>query len=185
VSDLVAHRGDVFLIPPEAESKFTDGITRHHRAYYEDYTVAKLHMLEALGDISDVSVFGRQVLVGVFCRPNITPGGIIQLVKEIQEDWWQNKAAMILKLGPGAFKGADSYLEEMFGDAAAPKPGDWVFANANAGIQINLAGDGARRPQRRDNLGREMDLFDWNGWPCRVIPDDQFIGRLDKPHMVV
>lgn len=194
MSDVVTHRGDVFKTIAQP-AQFTTGIARHHRRSYDDYEVAKAHILQAIGDIADIELFGKGVLCAVFVRPNMreikrADGSIGQVytgVKDIMEDWWQTKGLLILKCGPAAFGKLDddSWGLSMFGDADPPKPGNWLFANANTGIQINLAGDGASRPQAVDFSGNAVDLFEWDGWPCRIIPDDQFYGRLTNPQVVV
>jgi hypothetical protein len=173
-----------FVAPLSKAVQFSEGLTRHHRPFYDDYEVAKAHILQALGDISETDIFGRNVLVGVFCRPNRTPNGVYLPVTEMREDWWQHKVVLVLLKGPEAFEGADSWLKAKF-PGEPPKPGDWLFAPANAGIQINLHGDGGTRPQGIDHRGEVMDMFQWDGWPCRIIPDDQFLGRLTKPHSVI
>jgi hypothetical protein len=132
-------------------------------------------------------------MCAVFCRPNSQPikmpdgsESVLYLpLKEIKEDWYQHKVVLILKAGPDAFTGEDSYLRAMFGDASPPRAGEWVFANASAGIQVNIAGDGASRPQTVDRRGEVMDLFEWDGWPCRIMTDENVLGRLEKPHSVI
>jgi hypothetical protein len=178
--------GNRMLAPLAQTARFGEAITRHHKPAYDDYEIAKDHIHQALGDITDIEVFGRQVLVAVFCRPIVNDRGFFQTVKEIKEDWWQHKAVLILKLGPDAFNGTEAYLNATFGSGVpAPKPNEWLFANASAGLQVNLMGDGASRPQGKDYAGRPIDLFEWEGWPCRIIGDDNFLGRLVKPHSVV
>lgn len=178
--------------PLNQTPKFGESTSRHHRPHFDDYDVARLHVLQAIGDISDMDLFGRQVLVAVFARPNVRyitmPDGTINAIytplKEAKEDWWQGKACLLLKTGPEAFKGEKSYLDAMFG-GMPPKPGDWLFANAAAGMQISLYGDGGSRPQGHDHRGKLMDIYEWDGWPCRVYSDDQFFGRIAKPHSVI
>lgn len=193
MSDVVTHRGDVFKTIAQP-AQFTAGLSRHHRRSYSNYDIAKAHIAQAIGDITDMELFGRQVLVAVFCKPNMrevkrADGSIAQIhtpVKAIMEDWWQGKACLILKCGPEAFAGDDSYVKAMFGDADPPKPGDWVFAHSNAGTQMMLADDGtASRPQALDFGGEPMDLFEWDGWPCRIVGDDQFYGRVSNPQSIV
>lgn len=194
MSDLAVTHGDKFLAPLSTSARFTEAVTRHHRPLYDDYTVAKAHIAQAIGDLSDMDVFGRQVLCAVFCRPNMdqmtrpdgTKSTIYTSLKEIKEDWFQHKVVLILKLGPEAFQGDDSYRDAVFGKGTpSPQPGEWLFANANAGIQVNICGEGGTRPQGLDHRGRTVDLFEWEGWPCRIIGDDNFLGRITKPHTVV
>lgn len=175
----IATRGERYVAALTQVAPFGESISRHHRPFYDDYSIAQAHILQAVGNLDDIDIFGRQVLCAVFCRPGVTPGGVYLSVKEVREDHWQHKVVMILKKGPEAFHGKQSYLDMTFGvDATSPGPGDWMIANASAGIQINLAGDGGSRPQGKDHMGRAMDLFEWDGWPCRIIGDDNFLGRL-------
>lgn len=171
--------GERFTAPLRQAAPFSEGISRHHRQSYDDYETAKAHILQALGDLSDLNVTGKQIVVAVFCRPNFImfrgPTGeeapLYTTVKEVKEDWYQHKGGLIVKAGPGAFQGDKSYLQDTFGDAGAPGVGDWIFSNASAGIQVNLAGDGASRPQALDRRGEPMDIFEWDGWPCRIMLD--------------
>lgn len=178
-------RGERHLAPLSQPAKFSDPIGRHHRSYYDDYEVAKDHIHQMIGSLDGLQLFGRQVLVGVFCKPLITDKGWFQSIKEIKEDWWQNKVTLLLKKGPEAFQGDESYLNAVFGDGVSPpKEGEWLIANASAGFQISMYDDGSR-PQGKDYAGRLVDLFEWDGWPCRIVTDDCFLGRVIKPHSVV
>lgn len=181
------------VAPLSQKAKFGDPISRLHRPHYDDYNVAKMHILQALGDLSDLDVFGRNVACAVFIRPNAMPvkmpdgteSVLYMPLKEIKEDWYQSKTVLVLKCGPEAFTGEDSYLAAMFGDTPVPRAGEWLFANANAGIQIHLHGEGGSRPQSVDRRGEPMDIFEWDGWPCRIMSDDNFLGRIAKPHQLV
>lgn len=175
-----------FLATPGTANPFSDPIGRHHQAFYNDYEVCKAHILQAIGDYSTLDLFGRQVLVAVYCRPNVTPGGIMLPEKDQKEDWWQTKTVLVLKMGPDAFHGKESFHNATYGRGIpAPGVGDWLFANANAGIQLSLRFEGASRPQGLDRNGNPMDLFVGDGWPCRIMDDTNFIGRVAKPHNVV
>ena len=169
------------------------GIARHHRKAFDDYGIAKAHILQAIGDFDDMQLFGSRVLLAVFCKPQVqarkkgdgTEFLWISPLKEAKEDWWQGKACMILAIGPDAFRGDDSYIEATFGPQGPPKVFDWVFANANAGTQISLMGDGASRPQGVDMRGETIDCYEWDGWPCRVVDHHEIYGRLLNPQLAV
>lgn len=177
--------GDRFLSPISPAARFSTGPGRHHRPFFEDYSVAEKLILQAVGDISEMEIWDNRVLCAIFCRPNVTPGGIYITTKEIKEDWWQHKAVMILKLGVSAFSGDESWKAAKWGDSHDPVVGDWLFAEPSAGVQTQIMGEGGSRPKGRDPRGQEMDIFEWDGWPCRIIRDDEFLGRLTKPHGVV
>lgn len=183
MNDLTVY-GDRFVSPLSKAPQFSEGISRHHKPFYDDYNTARLHIHQAVGDITDFDLFGKHVLIAVFCRPNVTPNGIYLTVKEVQEDWYQTKGGLLLKAGPSAFTGDDDYIKGMY-DGRPPQVGEWLFANASAGIQIHLCGDGASRPQGRDHRGEAMDLFMWDGWPCRIMGDDNLLGRIAKPQQIV
>lgn len=160
-----------------------------HRHHHADYEEAKRQILQAIGDISDEDLFGRQVLVAVYVRPELNPvTGLVSTMTTLKEDWWQGKIVMVLKLGPDAFgqvTGEDSYFKATFGDKPPPQPGEWLMMNANAGLQTSFYGKGAARPKGKDRHGEMVDLYDWDGWPCRIVPDDSFLMRISTPHTVV
>lgn len=178
-------RGERHLAPLSQPAMFTDAIGKHHRSYYSDYEVAKDHIHQMIGSLDGLQLFGRQVLIGVFCKPQMNDKGWFETVKFSQEDWWQNKICLVLKMGPEAFQGDESYLNAVFGEGVPPpKVDEWLVANASAGFQISMF-DGGSRPQGKDYAGRPVDLFEWTGWPCRIVVDDCFMGRVLKPHSIV
>jgi hypothetical protein len=161
-------------------------VTRLHKWHHDDYNVAKHQIYQALGDLADIDIFGRQVLVAVYVRPDVNPvTGVYQTIAGMKEDWWQGKSVLILKCGPDAFEGDASYIAATFPANTKPVPGEWMFANANAGIQISLMGENAEKVMTEDRRGEMVPVFDWDGWPCRIIPDDQFLGRIARPHSVI
>ena len=161
-----------------------------HAWKHDDYEVAKQHILQMIGDISGDEVFGRQVIVAVYIRPNRNQKLGVYITTEIetkkqQEDIFQGKIALIVKLGPSAFAGEPSYLQAMFGDRPPPGVGDWVILRASDGIPTSMKGEGASRPKFKDTRGAEQDVYAWDGWPCRYVVDDSVIGRTDKPHTIL
>ena len=158
-------------------------LLKHH---HEDYDQCKKEILEALGDLSPDDIFGRKVMVAVYVRPEVNPKtGWVSTMATLKEDWWQGKAVMIVKMGPDAFNGDAGYLKAMFGDKPPPAVGDWLIMNAASGFQFTARGDGGRRPRGKDRRGEMVDLYDWDGWPCRLLNDDEFVMRVGKPHTVV
>ena len=73
----------------------------------------------------------------------------------------------------------------MYGDKPAPKVGDWLMQNANSGLQMSICNDGAKRVKYEDRHGEKHDMYPGDGWPVRVMRDDDFIGRVGKPATVV
>ena len=160
--------------------------SRLHKWHHDDYGIAKQDILRQVGDISECEVFGRQVLCAVYIRPAFNPNNKLTYTEKQQaEDIAQGKAVLVLKLGPSAFDGDEDYLRSMFKDGIAPKPGDWLFARAAAGEPMQISGEGAERVEYEDRRDERQKSYPFDGWPCRVISDESFIGRVDKPHQVV
>lgn len=164
-------------------------VSQLHKQGHADYEVAKTEIHQALGDISKEEIWGRQVLCAVYVRPSchqIAGGKTVWTTTSAQEeDIWQGKALLVLAMGPNAFQGDQSYLDATFPGGKAPKVGDWLFARPNDGIAMSVMGEGATRPQGKDHLDRPVDKFDWDGWPCRIIQDESFFGKMSTPNKVV
>lgn len=152
---------------------------------HDDYEIAKQHIREQLGSMDNLEVFGRQVLVGVYVRPVRNPRtGLTVTEKEQQKDWYEGKVVLVLAHGPSAFSGDDDYIAATY-PHGAPRVGDWLFQNANSGIQISFMGDDAKRVQYEDRHGEKHPLYPSDGWPVRIVLDDDFLGRVGRPTAVV
>lgn len=117
----------------------------------------KQAILDAVGDLSGVHLLGDDVLIGIYIRPKKTAGGIIRPDMNVQEDMWQGKVGLVLKLGPNAFVDAeDGHLYE---DRA--KVGDWVMF---------FVGD-----------ARSVSI---RGCPCRLIRDVNIRSTVDDPSII-
>lgn len=165
-------------------------VSQLHKHGHADYAQAVKDILQALGNIDGEDIWGRQVLCAVYVRPNETQAGVCVPTSAQEEDIWQGKALLVLKIGPNAFQGADSYLEATFpkdkdGNIKVPKVGDWLFARPNDGVAMSIMGEGASRPQGKDFRGGPVDKFEWDGWPCRILQDDSFFGKMSAPHKIV
>jgi co-chaperonin GroES (HSP10) len=84
--------------------------------------------------IDDVKITGAQVLVGVYVRPSRTAGGIELPDSYRDEDIYQGKAGVILKMGPLPFNQND---DDFFG-GKFPKVGDWVVYRPSDGFPLQL-----------------------------------------------
>lgn len=87
--------------------------------------------LHHLGDYSD-KVLHAQVVVMTYIAPSRTKGGIILTQKTKEEDRFQGKAALVVALGPLAFK--DDGVAKFGG--VAPQIGDWVFVRPSDGMEF-------------------------------------------------
>jgi len=57
-------------------------------------------ILDEMGDISKVELFNNQVLVAIYMRPEKTASGILLPGQTRDEDKYQGKAGLVIKLGP-------------------------------------------------------------------------------------
>ena len=81
-----------------------------------------------------IKPLGSGVLVAVYVRPNKTKGGILLTDKSQDEDKFQGKVGLVLKLGPIAFVDDDTHR---FGEDI-PQPGDWVVYNVGETFAFNM-----------------------------------------------
>lgn len=107
--------------------------------------------------VDNMQVLGARVLLATYIRPEKTAGGIILTSKSRDEDDYQGKVGLVLKLGPIAFT-EDS--EHVWG-GVTPKVGDWVLVNI---------GD-----VRRLQVGQN---------PCRFVHDVNVQAILQDPDAV-
>ena len=117
-------------------------------------------ILDKVGDISKLELTGVQVLVGTYIRPKQTKGGILLTDRIRDEDLYQGKTGLVLKVAPGAFVDGDSADTKFHGFKA--QPGDWIFYGVQDGLSLNI-----------------------NGHHCRIVEDVHVRGRIPNPDMVL
>ena len=74
---------------------------RHSNVSFKDI------VLKQLGALDGYTVLGTDVLVATYIKSRITPGGIITTDKGAEEDRWQGKIGLVLKLGEQAIRKAE------------------------------------------------------------------------------
>lgn len=94
----------------------------------------KQALLTAVGDLSTVTLFHNQILVAIYVRPQMTPGGIYRPHTNVVEDEYQGKVGLVVKKGPSAF--VDSDDEDFQGQNV--DIGDWVVFRVGDGWQVTL-----------------------------------------------
>ena len=94
----------------------------------------KQALFEAVGDISDWKLMHNQILVAIYIRSEKTKGGIIRPGANVQEDEYQGKVGLVVKLGPTAF--LDSADESFEGQNV--EVGDWVVYRTGDGWQLTI-----------------------------------------------
>lgn len=99
---------------------------------------------EAVGGretIDKIELTGVQVLVGTYLRPEKMKSGLIITSKIRDEDIYQGKVGLVLKVAPGAFvDGPDAKF-----NGFKVSPGDWVFYSVQDGKAMSIMGHHCRR----------------------------------------
>jgi hypothetical protein len=57
-------------------------------------------ILDEIGDLSKFEIANNEVLVATYRRPEKTRGGIILTPYNLNEDLYQSKAGLVVKIGP-------------------------------------------------------------------------------------
>lgn len=106
--------------------------------------------------IHPAKVAGWKFLVGIYIRPDKTKGGIYLTDRIRDEDIYQGKVGLVLKLGPTAFVDDD---RRNFHPDSVPEVGDWVLYGANEGRACEIGGH-----------------------PCRFIDDTSLLAIIPHPN---
>lgn len=113
---------------------------------------------QKVGDLSGIDVMYNMVLLAAFVRPSKTKGGIIRPGSNVEEDVWQGKVGLVLKLGPDAFQDGEDFS---FNDQKA-KLGEWVIFKVGDAWQLTI-----------------------NDWPCRLVRDSAIRMKTKDPAVIV
>ncbi len=114
-------------------------------------------ILSEVGDISGVELLYGQILVAPYIRPSKTASGIYLSDRTIDEDVFQGKAALVLKVGPRAF--VDDGDVKFHGQKV--DAGDWVIHRVSDGWDLSI-----------------------NKRRCRVLQDVHVKARIPSPDLV-
>lgn len=124
----------------------------------------KQALLDSLGERHHgIEMFHNKVLVATYIEPEMTKGGIILADRTLAESRFQGKAALVLRLGPLAFK--DDNIAKFGG--VTLNEGDWVMVRPSDGLELFA-----------------VDASGGTGTSCRVFSDVEIIARLDDPALV-
>lgn len=118
---------------------------------------------DSIGDISGIEMFHNLVLVATYIEPEKTAGGIIKPDRTLAENRFQGKCALVLKLGPLAFK--DDNIARFGGMTIAA--GDWVMVRPSDGWELFTVDSGTS-----------------TGTCCRIFEDVNIKGRVSDPAMI-
>ena len=117
----------------------------------------KQKILDEIGDISTFEIFNNNILVAVYQRPAKTKSGIILTDKTTEEDRFQSKVGLLVKVGSRAFEPND----EGWFDGVKFNLNDWITFRPSDGWNITV-----------------------NGVLCRMLSDTQVRGRQQYPDEV-
>lgn len=110
-----------------------------------------------VGDVANVELTGLQILVGTYIRPEKTSGGLLLTQKTREEDFYQGKVGLVLKMADGAFEETDKVKFSV-----KIKVGDWIVYY----------------PQDTHSLSL-------NGHHCRLVEEGDVRMRVPNPDMVL
>lgn len=126
----------------------------------------KQAVLDRVKDVlPKVEIYGSDCLVAIYRRPEKTKSGIILADSTRDEDRWQGKCGLLLKLGPMAFVNDEGYK---FRDIEV---GTWVVFRPSDGWPLTLN-------TMQTALSRE------NALECRVITDINIRASVSQPDLI-
>ena len=120
-------------------------------------------LLDAAGDLRDYTVCHNLILVATYVAPEKV-GSIIMPDRKIDEDRFQGKVGLVLKVGPLAFKD-DGRLT--YGGIKVT-PGDWIMYRPSDGMELFI------RDRRKVN----------DGLSCRLIEDVFIKMKVSEPGLI-
>lgn len=118
----------------------------------------KEEVLKQVGDLGDVDIMFNMVLVACYVRPEKTSGGIYLTQTSQEEDVYQGKVGLVLKLGPNAFESDDEF--DFKGQGA--QIGEWVVYKVGDAWQLQVG-----------------------QWPCRLVRDSAIRMKVKDPQKVI
>lgn len=120
-------------------------------------TDPKQDLLNAIGDLSQFKLFNNQCLAAIYIRPEKTKSGILLPGQTRDEDKWQGKVGLVVKMGPSAFNDPD---------------GKWFN-----GVNVALHDWIVFRPAESWQLTVNNVL-------CRIVDDVNVRGTIPRPDMI-
>lgn len=131
----------------------------------------KAALLEAAGSVDDFEPFHNQVLVATYIKPpKIMRGPNGEEIifhdtdRALEEERFQGKPALVLKVGPLAF--LEQAPHYMFGGLTI-KPGDWVVVRPSDGLEMFMGSPKAS-----------------NGASVRLFSDVNILARVADPSTI-
>jgi len=117
----------------------------------------KEEILSSVGDLNEIEVFNNNILVAIYIRPTRTKSGIILTDDTIDQDRYQGKVGLVLKMGESACVDPSGN----WFNGVKVNVGDWVIFRPSDGWSVAI-----------------------NGQPCRIMDDLVIRGRAKHPDMI-
>lgn len=118
----------------------------------------KEEILKQLGNLDGFHIMGDMALVAHHIRAEKTKGGIIRPDSNVEEDIWQGKVGLLVKVGTTAFADTSDFS---FAQADVPDIHDWVVFKVGDAWQLQV-----------------------NGVPCRLVRDVNIRGIVEDPNII-
>lgn len=140
----------------------------------------KKEIFKAVGKIDHIEVFGQEILCAAFIQsPFFGNGMLVKGDKEQNEDKWQSKCFLVLKLGDKVEKAAKEQ------GLALPRVGDWCFGNVQEHFQLSVRGTGSASLKDPKEPNKNVRPWGDAGWPCRLVMLSDLRGRTTRPQDVM
>lgn len=120
-------------------------------------TDPKEALLADIGDLSEFEVFHNDIIVAVYLRPEKTKSGIFLTDAHRDEDKYQSKLGLVVKMGPDAFVDDSGTWFQ----GVNIKVGDWVWHRPSDGFSLTV-----------------------NKVLCRSLKDTSVRGTVQSPDMI-
>lgn len=94
-------------------------------------------ILDKLKDVPGITIASNELLMAVYQRDELSPGGIIQTAKTLKEDVYQGKVGLVVKIGENfRHKWSDPYTGESGGIPISLH--DWIVIRASDTLPIEI-----------------------------------------------
>lgn len=135
-----------------------------------EFDANKRRILDKVGDLAGFEIASNEVLVAIYLRDEMTPGGIVLPHQNLKEDLYQAKAHLVLKIGAACrFVRKDEKSGVTFG--VSIEVGDWVVLKPSDAWAIDI--------NMRPNILDRKDAV-----PCRMVYDDCIRAKISHPGMI-
>lgn len=118
----------------------------HNMQHDED---PKQLILEKIGNIDDIKLFGQQILVVTYIRPEKMKSGLFITSAVRDEDKFQGKCGLVVKKGPLA----DEEIKKLNNGQSEVKLHDWLFYRPTDGYAMSVNGTHCRVLYAEDTRG--------------------------------